>query len=51
MILARPYEEVAAGVDPVVGQELLDDHLAEAEVQVDPRYGRWDPAARLIVAL
>ncbi|MGH9272466.1 MAG: peptidylprolyl isomerase, partial [Ilumatobacteraceae bacterium] len=51
VILARPYEEVAAAVDPIVGQRLLDEHLADVDVQIDPRYGRWDAATGAVVAL
>lgn len=51
VILARPYEEVAAAVDPVVGQRLLAEHLADVDVDIDPRYGRWDGSTGAVVAL
>lgn len=51
VILARPYDEVAAAVDPVVGGRQLQEHLEGVGVEVDPRYGRWDAAAGTIVAL
>ncbi len=51
VILVRPYDEVAAAVDAGVGGLRLQEHLETVEVEVDPRYGRWDPAAGTVVAL
>lgn len=51
VILARPYDEVAESVDAVVGQALFAEHLQAVDVDVDPRYGRWDADATAVVAL
>lgn len=51
VILARPYEEVAVAVDPIVGQRRFQQQLAGVDVQIDPRYGRWDADAGAVVAL
>lgn len=51
VILARPYAEVGPAVEVAAGQQLFDQYLSTAEVEVDPRYGRWDPAERAVVAL
>jgi len=51
VILARPYDEVAVAVDPAVGQARFQEYLNTVDVDVDPRYGRWDSAARAVLAL
>jgi hypothetical protein len=51
VILARPYEEVADAVNAAFGEQAFRDHLSEVDVEIDPRYGRWDSATRSIVAL
>jgi parvulin-like peptidyl-prolyl isomerase len=51
VIQARPYEEVAVAVDAAVGERAFLDYLGNAEIEVDPRYGRWDAVAVSVVAL
>ena len=51
VILARPYEEVASAVESAVGQQLFQEHLATTEIEVDPRYGRWDALEGTVVPL
>ncbi|MGI9051962.1 MAG: peptidylprolyl isomerase [Ilumatobacteraceae bacterium] len=51
VILARPYDEVAVAVDPAVGGSGFEEYLGTVDVEVDPRYGRWDPDVGSVVAL
>jgi parvulin-like peptidyl-prolyl isomerase len=51
VILARPYDEVTSAVDSAVGQQLLQEHLATTDIEVDPRYGRWDAVEGTVVSL
>ena len=30
---------------------LLDGYLTDLDIHIDPRYGRWDPFAKSVVAL
>ena len=54
--MLRPYDELLpesktliAGA--VVSQDQLDALVAAADIYVDPRYGRWDPASGSVVTL
>jgi hypothetical protein len=51
----RPYDEVADAVagmfEQLGGQLLFRGFLVGADVQVDPRYGRWDGAQALVIPL
>ncbi|MBA3286521.1 MAG: peptidylprolyl isomerase [Acidimicrobiia bacterium] len=53
--LVRPYDEIADSVNAQytvsAGELMWLGHLATADIDVDPRYGRWDPAAAAVVAL
>ena len=33
------------------GSQLFADYLAEADINVDPRYGRWDADSGQVVGL
>jgi parvulin-like peptidyl-prolyl isomerase len=55
VILVRPFDEVgedlAALVGTAPGDAALSGRLATADITVDPRYGRWDPARGSVVSL
>ncbi len=55
VILARPFEEVADALTTMyadrAGDLLYIGYLATADIQVDPRYGRWDPLGFSVTAL
>ncbi len=56
VILHRPWDEVASTVElrhqpGQSGRLLFDGYLATVDVDVDPRYGRWEPSSLSIVAL
>jgi foldase protein PrsA len=55
VIEARPYDEIAddlsALFDESAGDLLYAGFLSTADVQVDPRYGRWDGASASVIAL
>ena len=53
IVMARPWDEVAADVGAVhqteeSGSLLLTGYIATARVDVDPRYGTWNPLASAI---
>ena len=51
----RPFDEIAEPLEALfaeqAGELLFAGYLASADVQVDPRYGRWDPLTSAVVAL
>jgi parvulin-like peptidyl-prolyl isomerase len=51
----RPYDEVSDAANTLLqqygGQLLFVGFLSRADVSVDPRYGRWDPARGSVIAL
>jgi hypothetical protein len=56
VLMLRPFDELApesqsliAGT--VVSQDKLDAIVDNADIYVDPRYGRWDPDSGSVVAL
>lgn len=56
VLMLRPYDDLLlesrsliAGT--LVSQEQLDAIVDAADIYVDPRYGRWDPATGSVVAL
>ncbi len=51
VILARPFAEVEDSVLSIHGAQLFADYLAEADINVDPRYGRWDADSGQVVGL
>ncbi len=55
VLVARPYDEVADALDALFAEDagtvLYDVFRREADVQVDPRYGRWDHVTSSVVAL
>ena len=55
VIEARPWDEVEESVvalyDQAAGELGFAGYLATADIDVDPRYGRWDPLVQTIVAL
>ncbi len=55
VIEARPWDEVEESVVALYEQAAGDlgfaGYLATADIDVDPRYGRWDPLVQTIVAL
>jgi hypothetical protein len=56
VLLLRPYDELsfqsrAAVTAASVSQEQLAVSLADANIYVDPRYGRWDPTTLSVVPL
>ena len=51
VILARPFAEVEESVVAIHGSQLFADYLAEADINVDPRYGRWDAESGQVVGL
>ena len=51
VILARPFAEVEDSVLSIHGSQLFADYLAEADINVDPRYGRWDADSGQVVGL
>jgi hypothetical protein len=56
IILNRPWDEVADSVlalhvEGDSGGYLLDGDLATTEVDVDPRYGSWDPATGAVLPI
>lgn len=55
VIEVRPFAEIAeplaAQIEIDPGLTLFVGSLLGADVQVDPRYGRWDPARLAVVAL
>lgn len=56
VILHRPWSEISASVVELhapgdSGGYLLDGAIATADVDVDPRFGVWNPAANAVVAL
>jgi hypothetical protein len=51
VILARPFDEVEESVVAIHGSQLFADYLAQADINVDPRYGRWDGESGQVVGL
>ncbi|HEU4841142.1 MAG TPA: peptidylprolyl isomerase, partial [Ilumatobacteraceae bacterium] len=55
VVEARPYDEVADSLaalfDASAGDLLFDSALGDIDVDVDPRYGRWDALSRRVVEL
>ena len=55
VILARPFDEVGDDLAELIasapGDAALSGRLATADITVDPRYGRWDPARGTVVSL
>ena len=55
IIVVRPYDEIADSLGSLyeerAGDLLFFGHLAAADIDVDPRYGRWDPVAFSVVGL
>ena len=55
VVEARPWDEVEESVvalyDQAAGDVGFTGYLATADIEVDPRYGRWDPLVQTIVAL
>ena len=55
VIVARPFEEVADALTTMyedrAGDLLFLGYLATTDIQVDPRYGRWDPLGFTVTAL
>jgi hypothetical protein len=55
VIVARPYDEIADSLSSLyedrAGDLLFFGHLATADIDVDPRYGRWDPVGFSVVGL
>ena len=51
ILYARPYDEVADFVAPLVGAAAFNRFLGEADVSVDARYGRWDAERGAVVPL
>ena len=55
MLLARPYDEISESLTALyeaqAGQMLFGAYLTAVDVHIDPRYGRWDPFAKTVVAL
>ena len=55
VVEARPYDEVADSLatlfDASAGDLLFDSALGDIDVDVDPRYGRWDARTRSVVEL
>ena len=55
VIEARPYEDVADSLTALfeesAGDLLYGGFMVTSDVQVDPRYGRWNGAAASVVAL
>jgi foldase protein PrsA len=51
VILARPFDEVDESVVAIHGSQLFADYLATADINVDPRYGRWDAESGQVVGL
>jgi hypothetical protein len=55
VILARPFAEVGDDLAELIatapGDAALSGRLATADITVDPRYGRWDPARGSVVSL
>jgi hypothetical protein len=51
IVIAPPFDEVSDALDDELLAGALAGIIAEADVQIDPRYGRWDAAAGSVVAL
>lgn len=55
VLLARPYDEISESLGALYeaqpGQMLLGAYLATVDIRIDPRYGRWDPFSKTVVAL
>ena len=55
VVVRRPFDEVAEPLEALfaeqAGELMFAGYLASADVQVDPRYGRWDPLTSTVVAL
>jgi peptidyl-prolyl cis-trans isomerase C len=55
VVVRRPYDEVAEPLAALfaeqAGELMFAGYLASADVQVDPRYGRWDSLTSAVVAL
>ncbi len=56
VLMLRPFDELlpesqSLVATTVVSQDQLDALVDDANVYVDPRYGRWDPATGSVVAL
>lgn len=55
VIVVRPFEEVADALTTMyadrAGDLLFLGYLATTDIQVDPRYGRWDPLGFSVTAL
>ena len=54
--MLRPYDDLLPESKSLiasasVSQDRLDAIVDAADVYVDPRYGRWDPASGSVVAL
>ena len=54
-MVRRPFDEVAEPLEALfaeqAGELMFAGFLASTDVQVDPRYGRWDPLTSTVVAL
>jgi parvulin-like peptidyl-prolyl isomerase len=55
VVEVRPYEEVADAANGLIeqfgGRLLFRGFLVQTDVQVDPRYGRWDGAQATVITL
>jgi peptidyl-prolyl cis-trans isomerase C len=55
VIVVRPFEEVAEALTTMfadrAGDLLFLGYLATTDIEVDPRYGRWDPLGFSVTAL
>jgi hypothetical protein len=56
VLMLRPFDELLPEsqtliASSIVPQERLDTIVDDADIYVDPRYGRWDPASGSVVAL
>jgi PPIC-type PPIASE domain len=55
VVEARPYDDIGDSLGALYGDRAGDllffGHLATADIEVDPRYGRWDPVAFSVVGL
>jgi parvulin-like peptidyl-prolyl isomerase len=55
VVMRRPYDEVAEPLAALfaeqAGELMFAGYLASTDVQVDPRYGRWDSLTSTVIAL
>lgn len=51
LLIAPPFDDVATAVDSDAINEVVTSLLADAEVSVHPRFGRWDAARGAVVEL